>query len=311
MRRFSFVFGIALSLLIGGCARLPSTTITTLKPANTTELRDYLLSHKPDVDLFRSRGPFAVTSRKNQMIVLLDGEQVLADVYLSAPTQKSALVVVLHGHENSKADHAYQAWHVASWGLHSLALQLPNTGPWVANGQTLARVVEYLYRRPELIDPRVDPARIVLAGHSFGAAATAIALAEGAPAAGAVLLDPARVGKDLPTFLGRIKKPVLIIGADEERTHTRDRDNFFRYIRSGVGEVSIKDAVHDDAEYPAEIPVRWFGSESEASEEMRISFVSALTAAAFSLSATGKFDYAWASFGDAIKDGRMFNQKKK
>jgi hypothetical protein len=44
---------------------------------------------------------------------------------------------------------------------------------------------------------------------------------------------------------------------------------------------------------------------------LQITFVSALTSAAFSLAATGKFDYAWASFGDAIKTGRIINPKKK
>jgi hypothetical protein len=36
----------------------------------------------------------------------------------------------------------------------------------------------------------------------------------------------------------------------------------------------------------------------------------AMTAAAFSLSATGKFDYAWASFADVLKNGKFFNAKK-
>ena len=44
---------------------------------------------------------------------------------------------------------------------------------------------------------------------------------------------------------------------------------------------------------------------------MQIPFVSALTPAAFSLSSTGKFDYAWTSFGDVIQNGKFFNAKKK
>jgi pimeloyl-ACP methyl ester carboxylesterase len=221
------------------------------------------------------------------------------------------LVVLLHGHGNSKADHAYQALHVASWGMHSLTLQLPNNGPWVDHGKTLARIADFIYRRPELIDKRIDPSRIILAGHSFGGAAVAVALAGGAPAAGGILLDPAGVGDDLPQFLRQIDKPMLVLGADERRTTTTDRDSFFRYIRGGIAEVSIRDAVHEDAQYPAELPMRWFTSESSSTEALQITFVSALTSAAFSLTTTGKFDYAWASFGDAIKNGRIFNAQRK
>jgi hypothetical protein len=36
-----------------------------------------------------------------------------------------------------------------------------------------------------------------------------------------------------------------------------------------------------------------------------------LTAAAFSLAATGKFDYAWTSFGAAVENGKLFDAKKK
>ena len=42
-----------------------------------------------------------------------------------------------------------------------------------------------------------------------------------------------------------------------------------------------------------------------------MSFVSALTTAAISLSTSGNFDYAWTSFGPGFKDGRLFNQRRK
>jgi pimeloyl-ACP methyl ester carboxylesterase len=304
-------FAAALLILISGCARLPSTGITTLKPATTAELRTYLLAQKADVDYFRERGPFAVVTIKNYEIRLSATETVVADVYLSAPAEKIPLVIVLHGYGNSKEDHAYQALHVATWGMHVLALQLPNTGPWVGNGKTLAKLVEAVYRQPELIDKRVDVNKIIVAGHSFGGSASAIAMAEGAPAMGGILLDPASVAGDLPRFLSRINKPVMVLGADEQRSLAQDRDYFYRFIRSGIAEVSIRDAVHEDAQYPAELPRRFFSFGQPDAEELQITFVSALTAAAFSLGATGKFDYAWSSFGNAIQSGRIFNAKKK
>jgi pimeloyl-ACP methyl ester carboxylesterase len=307
-----YVFLAALLLfLLSGCARLPNTGLTTLKLANTTELQRYLLSNKADVDRFRVRGPFAVVKRTNLEISLPATESVFADLYLSSPAEKAPLVIVLHGYGNSKEDHAYQAQHVATWGMHSLAVKLPNSGPWLDNGKTLAKLVEVIYRRPDLLDKRVDVNKLIVVGHSFGGAASAIAMAEGAPTIGAILLDPANVEEDLPKFLSRINKPVMVLGADEEQSPARDREYFYRYTRGGIVEVSIRNALHEDAQYPAEFPMRWFWRAAPQTEELQITFVSALTAAAFSLGATGKFDYAWASFDDAIKNGRIFNAKKK
>ncbi len=310
MPRKSLLLAIALLLLVSGCARLPRTGITSLKPATSGDLQGYLLSNKADLEEFRLRGPFAVVTKKNVGVALPAAERIDADLYLASPAEKAPLVIILHGLDNSKADHAYQAWHIASWGIHSLTLQLPNNGPWVDNGRAVARVVNAIYRQPELVDARVDATKIILVGHSFGASSVAIALAEGAPATGGILLDPAGIGEEMPKFLSRVAKPVMLLGADEKVSATNDRSYFYRFIRSGVGEVSIRGAGHGDAQYPAEIPVKFFSSEPDT-EEQQITFVSALTAAAFSLGATGKFDYAWASFSDAIKNGRIFNVKKK
>lgn len=311
MPRSPILFAIALLTLLGGCARLPGTGVTSLKPATVSELRGYLLNHKADLEEFRLRGPFAVSTHKDFQLSVSAVERIDSDLYLSAPAEKAPLVIFLHGHDNSKADHAYQALHVASWGMHSLVLELPNNGPWVANGRTLARIVDAIYRQPEIIDSRIDANKIILVGHSYGGSAVAIALAQGAAATGAILLDAAGIGRDLPKFLSQINKPVMLLGADEQRSVARNRDYFYTFIRSGVGEISIRDAVHEDAQYPAEFPQPLFSSAPPHSEALQITFVSALTASALSLFATGKFDYAWASFGDAIKNGRIFNAKKK
>ena len=308
--RFAFV-AVTFLLFLGGCARLPSPGLTALKPASVAELQRYLLGNKPDMEQFRDRGPFAVEVQKGFELNLSAAEPVKADLYLSSPAGKAALVIILHGYENAKEDHAYQALHVASWGMHTLALQLPNKGPWDENGKLLARIVEFIYRQPDKVDRRIDPGKIILAGHSFGGAAAAIALAEGAPAASSILLDPAGLDENMPKYLALIRKPVMLLGADERLSQTRDREYFFRYIRGGVAEISIKDAVHEDAQYPAEFPFQLFGGDTAGVEERQITFLSALTAAAISFSATGKFDYAWASFNAAVKSGRMLNPKIK
>jgi pimeloyl-ACP methyl ester carboxylesterase len=311
MLRGSILFAIALLILVSGCARFPRTGVTSLKPATTSELRGYLLNHKADLEQFRLRGPFAVDTQNDRQLRLSATEHFDADLYLSAPAEKAPLVIFLHGHDRSKDDHAYQAMHVASWGMHSLTLQLPNNGPWVANGSSLARIVELIYRRPEVIDSRIDVNKIILVGYSFGGSAVAVALAESAHAAGGILLDPAGTGEDLPKFLSQINKPVMLLGADEQISSTRDRGDFYHFIRSGIAEVSIRGASHEDAQYPADFPLQLFAGEPSATEVLQITFVSALTSAAFSLASTGRFDYAWTSFGDAINSGRIINAKKK
>jgi len=252
MLRTSILFAIAWLALASGCARLPVTGITSLKPATLSELVETVLRHKADVDEFRLRGPFDVATHKDHELRLSATERIDADLYLSAPAEKAPLVILLHGNDYSKDDHAYQALHLATWGMHSLAVQLPKDGPWVGNGRTLARMVTLIHRQPEIIDSRIDVNKIILVGHSFGGAAVAIALAEGAPAAGGILLDPAGIGKDFPKFLRKIDKPVMVIAADERFSPVRDRRTFYEYIRSGIAEVSIRDASHEDAQFPLE-----------------------------------------------------------
>ena len=297
--------------LIGGCKRLPPTTPTTVKAKSFAELEKYLLTHPADVDLFRSRGPFNVAVHENRELRLSPTERIATDVFLSAAADRAPLAIFLHGYDSSKEAHANQANHLASWGYHCVTLQLPRQGPWSRNARTLAQVVQLIQRSPELIDKRVDPGRIVLVGHSFGASSVAMALAEGAPAAGAVLLDPAAIGKELPNFLRKINRPVLVLGADDEVSTTRNRDYFYRFIRGGVAEVSIRDAAHEDAQYPSEFALQHLGLDPYTTEELQITFVAAITAAALSLSATGTFEYAWASYGRGVQNGKFFNAKKK
>ena len=213
------------------------------------------------------RGPFDVTERRDLEIPLLSGLTVEADLYLCAAARKAPLVIVLHGLDNSKDDHAFQAMHLASWGMHSLALDLPKRGPWIANGRTLARLVDAIHRTPQLVDDRIDADKIILVGHSFGATAVATALGEGASALGGVLLDPAGIGRELRQLLQRITAPVMVIGADEDIWPTRNRGQFYRFIPRTVGEISIRDTVHKDAQYPNER-----AAEAVKDQSFRISF---------------------------------------
>jgi pimeloyl-ACP methyl ester carboxylesterase len=303
---------IALVAYSLGCSRrFPAPEVTPIKAANPAELQRYLLSRKPDVAQFRMRGPFAVIERRDLEILLPSGHTVEADLYLCAAALKAPLVIVLHGLDNSKEDHAFQAMHLASWGMHSLAVDLPGGGPWIANGRILARLVEATYRTPQLVDDRIDPDKIILVGHSFGATAVAAALGERVPARGGVLLDPAGIGRQLPRSLRRITVPVMVIGADEDIWPARNRAQFYRFIPAAVAEISIRDTVHEDAQYPNQYTLRAFQDQPDDTEEAQIAFVSALTASAFGLAATGTLDYAWNSFEDAFKNGNFFNGRRK
>jgi pimeloyl-ACP methyl ester carboxylesterase len=311
LRTYSFLAVLCVAL-ITGCTKVPPPLQQTpLKPKSLTELRTYLLGHDPDLDLFRSRGPFEVAIHEDQVLRLSPRERIEMDLFLSSAGEKAPLVVFVHGHDSSKGAHFYQAAHVASWGMHAIALQLPRNGPWSTNGRTLGRIVSLIQRAPELVDTAVDASRIVLVGHSFGATSVVIALGDKVPVTGAILLDPAAIGKTLPDALRRVSKPVLVLGADDHIQSTRNRPHFYRFIRSGISEVSIRGAAHEDAQYPSEYALQNFGQDPYTTEEAQKIFATAIAAAAFSVSATGGFDYAWKSFEAVLKNGEFFNPKKK
>lgn len=301
---------LAAAVTLAGCARLPEIGTTKLRPETLGKLQQHLLEHSPDVDQFRLRGPFEVAVREGIEIALPASERVTGDLYLASPKERAPLVILLHGHGNSKEDHAYQGYHLATWGLHSLAIDLPNEGPWIDNGKTLARLVGLVRQQPAALDPRVDPGRIVIVGHSFGAAAVAVALAEGAPAAGGILLDPASTFRELPGYLRKLRKPVMILAADARVGMTQNRDDFFLFIPADVFEVSVADAHHEDAEFPYDSGLGLF-DDAPATRIRQITFASAMTSAAFSIAFTGKLDYAWASFADAVKAGKLLDRMRK
>lgn len=277
---------------------------------SSSGLQEILRGGYSDLDRFRSRGPFPVATHKDLEIPLSNTERIKADAYLSAPAQSAPLVIFLHGYDSSKEAHSHQAMHLASWGMHSLTVQLPNKGPWDRNGKTLARLVRFIYRTPDAIDVRIDSRKIILVGHSFGGAAVAVALADGAPAAGGVLLDPAS-DRAAPRLFQKVSKPVLVLGADDEAASTRNRYLFYRSIRSRIAELSIRDAIHEDAQYPSDYALENYGYDPDTTEELQITFVSALTVAALSLSASGTFDNAWKSFSVMFQNGKFFNARRK
>ncbi|MCE2999442.1 MAG: alpha/beta hydrolase [Betaproteobacteria bacterium] len=308
-RALALLAAVTTALLIGSCAQLPSTGVTSIvfqppgkdsKELESESVQTQVVQKRLGVHQFRLRGPFAVTTRNGETLRLSAKERIPMDLYLSSENRSAPLVILLHGYNNTRADHAYQGMHLATWGMNSIVLQLPNRGSWINNGRTLARVVEYLRKRPSEF-PNVDLNRIILVGHSFGASAVAYALAQGAPASGAVLLDPASFGAALPAALSKISRPVIVLGADEEIFPARGRDLFFRHIRSNVGELSIRNAGHEDAQFRLK----------DSGREEQLDFLSALTAGVISISSTGQLDFAWQSYTSLADAQRFYDLRLK
>jgi len=307
---YSLLFAIAWPA-VSCSAGLPESRAASPGPATFSALQTRLLERNADLEQFRSRGPFDVVIQKDRDLRLSPTERYKADAYWASAAEKAPLVIILHGHDSTKEAHAKQAALLASWGMHALAVQLPKAGPWDSNGRALARIVSFIHRTPGAIDRRVDADRIVLAGHSFGAYAVTVAMAQGAPAAGGVLLDAALFGNGSPDFMRKISKPMMLLAADEVVSPVRYREYFYTYLGGDVAKISIKDATHEDAQYPSQTALENAGVDPDTTEALQLTFVSALTAAAFSISATRTLDYAWASFGEAIKSGRFVDPKKK
>src|SRR5262245_19903695 len=79
----------ALVLLAGGCAKMSSIGMTTLKSANLRDLQTQVLNHKPDLDQFRSRGPFTVSVQLDRELRVSGAERVTADLFLSASGERA------------------------------------------------------------------------------------------------------------------------------------------------------------------------------------------------------------------------------
>jgi pimeloyl-ACP methyl ester carboxylesterase len=200
---------------------------------------------------------------------------------------------------------------LASFGMHALVLQMVNRAQWLKNGDLLARVVSTIHEDENKLDTRIDRGNIVLAGHSFGGSAISIAAAKGAPVRGLILLDPAVVSKALRDELSKIRVPVVLLGADRSVFKSRQRRLFYRLISGEMAEVSIAGATHDDAQYPSMFALTGYGIDPFTSRDKQSLFAAALTTSAFSLTATGRIDFAWEAFEELMHAGMMKNPKRR
>jgi len=302
---------------------------TSLHPSSFTAVQANLSKSAPDVNRFRARGPFRVdvhrgykvpipTGRsdagpvspifpdktpRNPSTQLLPADHIVTDLFMASHGERAPLVIFMHGFDGSNETHSDQAMHVATWGLHALTLRLLSDSEWGTNGRIIAKLIRFLVDHPQAMDGRIDANKIVLVGYSFGAISVSVALALEAPAIGAVLLDPAAMGDAMPEWLPRIQVPVLIVGADERLVQTRNREFYFKNMGGRVAEVSVVGATHEDAQSSA--------AGGLTTRQLQTNFVGVVSAAAFSLSSTRKIDEAWASFDSALREGWLFNARKR
>ncbi len=274
-------------------------------------MRGYLMNRQPSLSYFQSAGPFEFNIKQNYDIRIAENEVILSDLYIAKHDQKAPLLIFIHGNEGLKEAHRYQAMHAATFGFHCLVVQLENEDRWMKNGASLAKLVNLIYRWPDLVGDRIDVNRMILVGHSFGGSAITVAIGSGAPASGAILLDPAIVAKDVTKYLKQVNVPTILLGADEKVFTSRKRPLFYKNIPGKMAEFSLKDASHEDAQYPSVRALKYFGIDPFTSTKIQERFMHSIVLSAFSLAATGELDYAWNALASEVSAGHFLNARRK
>jgi dienelactone hydrolase len=242
-------------------------------------------------------GPFAVDITENMPLPLNTREYCLANVFSPVTRNLSPLIILSHGNRGSKESFYEQAKHLASWGFHVVTPTLPNYGQWLENGNRLVSLSRLIQDAPWLFASNIQTEKIILAGHSFGGSAVALALGSGASVMGGILLDPALYAPAVTTSLRQNIKPIMVLGADTKVFRSRRRSSFYKETKGKAYEVSIKDSHHDDAQNPSIREIaNILNFDPLTAAQRQKSFAAALTAAATSLARSGDFANAYKMF---------------
>ena len=277
-----------------------------------SELKTLLGVGGPDIKTFIADGPFAYKIKRDFSIRITDDNVINADLYLSDHDDKAPLAIIQHGNSSGKVYHENQARQLASWGIHALVLDQPNQKRWMKNADLLYRLARLLAVWPDMIGRNFDPNAIIGIGHSFGGSAVSIAAGKGAPFEGIILLDPAVINDEALHYLDKIKVPVILLGADEEVFRARQRTAFFHHIKKNIAEISVKDATHNDAQYPGQFMVGdVLGITHSTSGSRQRLFSAAILASVISLNLNGDYEYAWSAFKPLVAQGLMIHPQKK
>lgn len=279
------------------------------------DVRQELGVRKPTLDSFTSNGPLRTRILENQSVAVAGGETVVFDEATPFNDMPAPLVVLVHGNRSRKEAHRNQLAHLASFGMHAVALQLPNTDRWLANGRTIRRFIAAVRTSKRVLAGPIDRRNIVLVGHSFGGSAVTMAAATKGPRTpdirGLILLDPAVVSPEVERAMAAVKVPVLLIGADPQVFRARRRSLFFQKLAGQVTELTVAGATHDDAQNPSMYSIGALGFDPFTSRTRQQTFTAALTLGAFSLAATGGLDYTWDATRVAAARGALKDAKRR
>ena len=281
------------------------------RPRSFAQLKTEILKFDPDLGEFVEKGPFDYELQENLAFEVGEHGLILADVILSMGNGKAPLVIIVHGNRSAKEAHRYQAEQLASYGMHTLVLQLTNRSQWMKNGRIIDSLVKRISKKPRLISAKIDKKNIILVGHSFGGSAITVAAGRGAPVKGLILLDPAVFGKKVANYMRKVDKPAILLGADREIYRARKQRQFYLNMGGEFGQISIRGATHDVAQNPSMFSLATLGIDPYTSRENQKLFSTALAASAFSIAATNTIEWAWKAFKPETKRGRFAGAQRK
>ncbi len=275
------------------------------QPIAIEPIHQNILLLDPPLSRFAEDGPLVVQSRYNRELPLNLDESIVLDHFAPIIQDKAPLVVISHGNFSAKAAHREQGARLSSWGFHVLSVEFPNRDQWLENGRRLHRLIDLLHRSPDLLGTTVDSEKIIVVGHSFGGSASILAMADGAPVLGAILLDPAVVHSRVTKAMRKVVSPVVLLGSDQRLFMARGRKNFFKNIRSEMLEVTVPGAVHDDAQGPSMFSRSSLGVDPFTSRDHQRYFRAMLAAAVIGLSSSGTLDFPSRIFDRERSQGRL------
>ncbi len=311
MARWQHTISIISMMALGVACATTNDRNQSFDSSTFKEFKARLISQSPDVEMFLRTGPYEIDRLEDFTIRVERDEVINTDVYLPKGLKDAPLVVFQHGNLASKAEHRYQAQRVASWGMNAMVVEQPNENRWVKNGKVLQKLVNLLHMWPTLLNNSFDKSNIILVGHSFGGSAIAIAAAGNDAVKGLVFLDPAMVNNKVKKSLSDLEVPAVILGADMHVFESRRRRLFYSLKEDNVVELSVKNATHNDAQYPDSFSIGKLFGANWTSGERQERFAAAITASAFSIAATGGTDYVWNAVQPELKRGTFIKAKRK
>lgn len=302
----NLVATFCLLVMLCGCVVTRPAVKQSLMASN---LQDNIIVLEPDLRRFESRGPFPVTSRLDREFNIDLDQRVVVDHFSAKSKDKLPIIIISHGNFSNKRAHRSQAKHLASWGFHVVNVESPNRDEWLENGRRLKRIADMIYDFPRMLGENADARRIIMAGHSFGGSATILAIADGAPAIGAVLLDPAVVHPDVVAAMKKSDVPVALLGSDQRVFTARGRNRFLKNISGEMLEISVPQSTHDDAQGPSVFSQAALGVDPFTSDNNQALFRSMFTVAVMGMSSSGTLDFSMKVFSKASKIGVLSELK--